>query len=57
MHNIFFATQQTVRFPLEALEKRGNPFKLLICLNLLSLVYLLSKPVASLIFKAWRCGR
>ena len=57
MHNIFFATQQNVRFPLGALEKPGNPFKLLICLNLLSLVYLLSKPVASLIFKAWRCGR
>jgi len=57
MHNIFFAAQHNVRFPLAALDMHGNPFKLLIYLNLFSLVYLLSKPVGSLIFKAWRCGR
>lgn len=57
MHNIFFATQHNVRFPLAALNKPGNPFKLLIYLNLFGPVYLLSKPVGSLIFKAWRCGR
>ena len=57
MHKIWFAAQQNQRLTLDFLDRRGNPFKLLIYLSLLKPVYLLSKPVASLIFKAWRYDR
>lgn len=54
MHKIFFAAQQKMRFALEPLKNRRSSFKLLIYLNLFNAVYLLSKPVGALIFKAWR---
>lgn len=54
MHKIFFAAQQKAHSPQRCLNKHGNSFKLLIYFNLLNVVYLLSKPVGSLIFKAWR---
>jgi hypothetical protein len=54
MHKIFFAAQQKVSFAQKRLKNRRNSFKLLIYLNFLNPVYLLSKPVGALIFKAWR---
>ena len=56
MHKIFFAAQQKVSFSLKPFKDHGNSFKLLIYLNLFFAVYLLSKPVGPLIFKAWRVG-
>jgi hypothetical protein len=57
MHKIFFAAQQKVSFVQKPLNNRRSSFKLLIYLDFFSAVYLLSKPVGALIFKAWRCAR
>ena len=57
MHKIFFAAQQKVSFVQKPLNNRRSSFKLLIYLDFFNAVYLLSKPVGALIFKAWRCAR
>ena len=56
MHKILFAAQQASSAPLERSKNRECSFKLLIFMNFLKRVYLLSNPVGTLIYKAWRVG-
>jgi hypothetical protein len=56
MHKILFAAQQASSAPLERSKNRECSFKILIFKDFLKRVYLLSNPVGTLIYKAWRVG-